>query len=124
MNGRTLVLLVALLGLIAGSARADERLERLLARAEKEAPDEVQLCVIKQFGRLSGFFAKVREVEKVEGWQQVRARGEAAFAAWDEHKRDFAWRSEKFEVLWDIKDGTRLKLNEVSIGGIARKAEP
>ena len=117
-------LLLAYLAATTLLAAADERLERLLARAEKEAPEEVQLAVIKQNGRLSGFFAKVREVEKVEGWAQIRARGEAAFAAWDEHKRDFAWRSEKFEVLWDIQDGTKLKLNEVSIGGIARKAEP
>lgn len=118
---KALCLLLALLGTV--TLRADAALERLLAQAEKDAPEEVQLHVIKSSGRLSGFFAKVREVDKVEGWQQIRASGEAAFAAWDNLRRDFVWRSEKFEVLWDIKDGKRLKLNAVSVGGIERKAD-
>ncbi len=116
----TLILLLAL-----GTwVRADEARDRLLALAEKEAPEEVQLHVIKLTGRLSGFFAKVREVEQVQGWQQIRATGEAAFAAWDNHRKDFVWRSEKFEVLWDIRDGRRLRLNSVSVGGLTQRADP
>lgn len=118
-----LCLLVTLcLGLAAHAA--DAQLERLLGQAEKEAPEEVQLQVIKTTGRLSGFFAKVRDVEQVQGWQQIRATGEAAFAAWDNQRKDFVWRSEKFEVLWDIRDGRKLRLNSVSVGGIAQRADP
>lgn len=118
-----LILFLAGLCLATANCAADAQLEKLLAQAEKEAPDEVQLHVIKTAGRLSGFFAKVREVEQVQGWQQIRASGEAAFAAWDNLRRDFVWRSEKFEVLWDVKDGRRLKLNSVSVGGIERRAD-
>lgn len=117
------ILLLTGLCLATASCAADAQLEKLLAQAEKEAPDEVQLHVIKTTGRLSGFFAKVREVEQVQGWQQIRASGEAAFAAWDNLRRDFVWRSEKFEVLWDVKDGRRLKLNSVSVGGSERRAD-
>lgn len=102
---------------------ADAGLEKLLAQAERDAPDEVQLHVIKTTGRLSGFFAKVREVEQVQGWQQIRASGEAAYAAWDNLRRDFVWQSATFEVLWDVKDSRKLKLNSVTLGGIERKAD-
>jgi hypothetical protein len=119
-----LLFAVLLAGLGTAAHAADGQLERLLTQAEKEAPDEVQLHVIKTTGRLSGFFAKVREVEQVQGWQQIRATGEAAFAAWDSQRKDFVWRSEKFEVLWDIRDGRKLRLNSVSIGGVSQKADP
>lgn len=118
------LLFAILLAGLGTAAAADSQLERLLAQAEKEAPDEVQLHVIKLTGRLSGFFAKVREVEQVQGWQQIRATGEAAFAAWDNQRKDFVWRSEKFEVLWDIRDGRKLRLNSVTVGGIAQRADP
>jgi hypothetical protein len=119
-----LLFAVLLAGLGTAAHAADAQLERLLAQAEKEAPDEVQLHVIKTTGRLSGFFAKVREVEQVQGWQQIRATGEAAFAAWDNQRKDFVWRSEKFEVLWDIRDGRKLRLNSVTLGGVSQKADP
>lgn len=119
-----LLFAVLLAGLGTAAHAADAQLERLLAQAEKEAPDEVQLHVIKTTGRLSGFFAKVREVEQVQGWQQIRAIGEAAFAAWDNQRKDFVWRSEKFEVLWDIRDGRKLRLNSVTLGGVSQKADP
>lgn len=116
--------LTVLFCLLCGTLLAtDAGMEKLLAQAEKEAPDEVQLHVIKTTGRLSGFFAKVREVEQVQGWQQIRASGEAAYAAWDNLRRDFVWQSAKFEVLWDVKDGRKLKLNSVSLGGLERKAD-
>ena len=120
----SLLFVILFAGLGAAAHAADAQLERLLAQAEKEAPDEVQLQVIKTTGRLSGFFAKVREIEQVQGWQQIRATGEAAFAAWDNQRKDFVWRSEKFEVLWDIRDGRKLRLNSVSVGGISQKADP
>lgn len=120
----SLLFAVLLAGLGTAAHAAEGHLERLLVQAEKEAPDEVQLHVIKMTGRLSGFFAKVRDVEQVQGWQQIRATGEAAFAAWDNQRKDFVWRSEKFEVLWDIRDGRKLRLNSVSIGGVSQKADP
>ncbi len=97
--------------------------QRLLDRARQEAPGEVQLHIVKTTGRMADFAAKVRKVERVPGWPQVRAEGEAAYSAWDNHKRDFAWRSEKFEVLWDVSDRGDLKLNAVTLGGISRKAD-
>lgn len=124
MLRRLLPLLLGLLVLSGAALAADPVLERLLERAEKEAPDEVQLHIIKTVGRLSGFFAKVREAEQVQGWQQIRVSGEAAFSSWDNLRKDFVWQSAKFEVLWDIKDGKRLKLNAVSLGGLERRADP
>lgn len=117
-----------LLGLVfllvgAGLVRAEDGLKALLDQARAEAPGEVQLHVIKTTGRMSDFAAKIRTVEQVPGWQQIRVKGEAAFSAWDNHKKDFAWRSEKFEVLWDIVDARELKLNSVTLGGIERKAD-
>lgn len=120
----SLLFVILLAGLGTAARSADAQLERLLVQAEKEAPDEVQLHVIKTTGRLSGFFAKVRDIEQVQGWQQIRATGEAAFAAWDNQRKDFVWRSEKFEVLWDIRDGRKLRLNSVSVGGISLKTDP
>ena len=123
---RWLLNLFFLLGTFAlASAASDSAAaeQRLLERARQEAPGEVQLHVIKTTGRMADFAAKVRKVERVPGWPQVRAEGEAAFSAWDNHKRDFAWRSEKFEVLWDVTDRGELKLNEVTVGGISRKAD-
>lgn len=103
---------------------AEDPQEKLITLAEKEAPEEVQLQLIKSTGRLSGFFAKVREVESVDGWQQVRAKGEAAFASWDNAHGDFVWQSRKFEVRWDIvKDGKRLRLFSVTLDGVERRAE-
>lgn len=116
--------LLPLLVLVAPAVRAEDAEAARLAQAREEAPGEVQLHVARTTGRLSDFVAKVRTVERVPGWSQVRARGEAAFAAWDQHKRDFVWRTEAFEVLWDIDDRGRLKLNAVTLGGISRKADP
>ncbi|MBA4138788.1 MAG: hypothetical protein C0518_15895 [Opitutus sp.] len=115
-----LILLFASVGLL----RAEDDLSALFAQARAEAPGEVQLHVIKTTGRMSDFAAKVRTVEQVPGWPQIRAKGEAAFSAWDNHKKDFAWRSEKFEVLWDIVSARELKLNSITLGGIERKIDP
>lgn len=113
-------LLLAVLSLPA--LRAEDAAAALLVRAREEAPAEVQLHVAKTTGRLSGFFARVREVGRVPGWPQVRARGEAAFAAWDQHRRDYVWRTESFEVLWDVDPEGGLRINTVTVGGIARRA--
>ena len=96
---------------------ADTALERLLAQAEKEAPEEVQLHIIKTYHQLSSFLAKVRHVEQVQGWQQISVVGEAAFASWDGRQRDFVWHGGKFEVLFDVVDGKKLKLNTVTFDG-------
>lgn len=102
---------------------SDPALDRPLVQARDEAPGEVRLHIVKTYGRLSDFFATVREVERVEGWRQVRVTGEAAYAVWDRRRHDYEWRSEIFEVLWDILDDGRLKLNAVSLGGLSRKAD-
>ena len=123
MFARRILLVVAAISAGSLAALANVIPERLLELARKEAPGEVQLHVIKTTGRMTDFAAKVRSVEQVPGWSQIRAKGEAAFSAWDNHKRDFVWRSEAFEVLWDVTDRGELKLNEVSLGGVSRKAD-
>lgn len=102
---------------------AETTLDRLLKQAEKEAPAELQFYLIKTYERMSGFTCKVRATEQISGWQQIRVSGEAAFSWWDSHKKDFVWRSGKFEVEFDIVKAEKLKLSSVSFDGIARKAD-
>ena len=117
-------LLVALIPfLISASLFGKETYAELIAQAEKDAPTEVQLHVIKTGGRLSSFTAKVREVGQIPGWQQIRAKGDAAHAVWDNLRKDYVWQTEKFEVVWDIIEARKLKLNSVSLGGIERKVD-
>lgn len=97
--------------------------DELLAQAEREAPRELQLHVVKIKGRLSDFIAKVRNVEKVSGWHQIRVTGDAAYAAWDNLRKDFVWDGGKFEVLFDIKDNKRLELNSVTFAGRTSRAD-
>lgn len=113
---RAFLVLGLAVALGAATGWAEPTLDHALAQAEKEAPGEGRLHIVKTRGRLADFFAKVREVERVEGWRQVRVTGEAACAVWDRHRRDYEWRSEVFEVLWDVHDDGRLKLNAVSLG--------
>ncbi|MDO8542003.1 MAG: hypothetical protein Q7S40_16315 [Opitutaceae bacterium] len=97
--------------------------DRLIARAAAETPDELKLHLLKSFGRVSSVTTKIRKVEQVSGWQKIRASGDAAFSVWDNSRRDYLWRTEKFEVEFAIVDGTALKLDTITFGGISRSAE-
>lgn len=124
MNLLRLILMFGLLGLTGLTATADPHYGKFIEQAEQEAPGEVQLHIIQTYGRLSNFIIKVREVERVAGWQQVRATGDAAFAAWDSLRKDYVWRGGKFEVLYDIVDAKKLKLNAVTFDGTTSRADP
>jgi hypothetical protein len=113
-----------LLGLAGLNAETSPHYGKFIDQAEAEAPGEVQLHIIQTYGRLSNFIVKVREVERVAGWQQVRATGDAAFAAWDSLRKDYVWHGGKFEVLYDIVDAKKLKLNEVTFDGTTTRATP
>ncbi|MCF7689715.1 MAG: hypothetical protein K9N01_15600 [Cephaloticoccus sp.] len=123
MNFRQLLLVCGILSLGLGFARAETYSDPLLSQAEQEAPGEVQLHIIKTYGKLSNFIAKVREVEQVRGWQQIRVEGEAAFASWDNLRQDYAWNGGKFEVLFDIVESRKLKLNTVTFKGQSTQAD-
>ena len=124
MKPLPLLFLFCLTALICIPLRADPTMAGLLKQAEQEAPGELQLSIIKTYGRLSNFISKARTIEQVPGWQQIRVQGDAAFAAWDNLRRDDVWHGGKFEVLYDIVNGDRLKLNSVTFDGQTTKADP
>ncbi|MCC6414884.1 MAG: hypothetical protein IT582_03120 [Opitutaceae bacterium] len=115
-----LILLLALAGL--GIARAADSTDSLFEQAQAEAPGELQLHIAKTKGRLSDFIAKVRHVDKVPGWTQIRVTGDAAYAAWDNLRKDYVWNGGKFEVLFDIVEAKRITLRSVTFAG--RTSEP
>ena len=118
--------LIALgLALLAGPVgAADNPIDRLLQQAEADAPSELQFHIIRTHGRLSSFLSKIRTVEQVQGWQQIRVEGEAAYAAWDALRKDFDWHGGKFEVIYDIIDVRSLKLNSITFNGRTSRADP
>ena len=124
MNLLRISLLFGLLGLTGLNADTDSHYGKFIDQAEAEAPGEVQLHIIQTYGRLSDFIIKAREVERVAGWQQIRAKGHAAFASWDSLRKDYVWHGGKFEVLYDIVDAKKLKLNAVTFDGNTTRAEP
>lgn len=106
----------------AGSGTAPT-LEKLLRQAEDEAPQEIQFHILKTQNRLSNFIAKTRNVEKIDGWQQIRASGDAAYAVWDNSRKDFVWRGGKFEVVFEITNDSRLKPVSVTFDGTTHRVE-
>lgn len=114
------LLLFALLGF--GTSRAAAATDDLLEQARADAPGELQIHVVKTKGRLSDFIVKVRHVEKVSGWRQIRVTGDAAYAAWDNLRKDYVWDGGKFEVLFEIVDANRLELHSVTFAG--RTSQP
>lgn len=98
-------------------------IDNLIAQATAATPDELKLFLLRQHERVSSVMTKIRKVEQVPGWQKIRASGDASFAVWDNSRRDYTWRTEKFEVEFAIVDGTALKLDRVMFGGISRQAE-
>jgi hypothetical protein len=96
--------------------------DRLITQATAETPDELKLHLMRTNQQVSSLTTKIRKVEQVPGWQKIRATGDAAFAVWDNSRRDYVWRTEKFEVEFAIVNGTSLKLERVTFGGISRQA--
>jgi hypothetical protein len=97
--------------------------DQLIAQATAETPDELKLHLLQAFERVSSVMTKIRKVEQVPGWQKIRATGVASFSIWDNSRRDYVWRTEKFEVEFAIVNGTELKLDTVTFAGISRQAE-
>lgn len=95
--------------------------DRLIAQATAETPDELKLHLMRTNPQVSSLTTKLRKVEQVPGWPRIRASGDAAFAVWDNSRRDYVWRTEKFEVEFAIVNGTTLKLDRVMFGGISRQ---
>ena len=116
------VWLFVLLGGGLASASAEDYYDRLKAEAVQETPGEVQLHIIKSQGRLSDITAKIREVVKVPGWAQIRVEGEAAYSIWDSYRKDYVWRSGRFEVIFDIVAHKKIKLNSVRFDGQTTQA--
>lgn len=124
MNPRACLLLLAGLVLAFRPALRADVAPDLLEQARAEAPGELQLHIAKTSGRLDHFLSQIRKVEQVPGWSQVRVEGDAAFAAWDALRKDFVWHGGKFEVVFDVVDGRRLKLASVTFNGETSRAEP
>lgn len=98
--------------------------DRLVERATAEAADELKLYLLKSHDRsLASLTTKVRQAAPVPGWPKIRVSGEASYSVWDNFRRDYVWRTEKFEVDFAIVAGTSLKPDRVSFGGISRPVE-
>lgn len=97
--------------------------DHLIAQATAEAPAELKLHLLKQEQRVSSVTTKIRKAEQVPGWQKIRISGDASYSVWDNYRRDYVWRTEKFEVEFAIVSGVSLKLDNVSFAGISRAAD-
>ncbi len=97
--------------------------DQLTRQATTEAPGELKLYLQKAYDRVSSLTCKVREAAQVPGWQKIRVRGSASFSQWDASQRDYVWRSEKFEVVFDIVDGGSLRVDTVAFGGFAHSVD-
>jgi hypothetical protein len=98
--------------------------DQLIARATTDAADELKLSLLKHHDpSLASLTTKVRQAEQVPGWQKIRVSGEAAYSTWDNFRRDYVWRTEKFEVDYQIVGGTSLQPDRVSFGGISRQVD-
>ena len=98
--------------------------DQLIAQAVTEAPEELKLYLVKSGERVSSLTTKIRKTEQVPGWQKIRVSGDASFSTWDNLRRDYVWRTDKFEVEFAIvSGGTALKLDTVSFAGISRQAD-
>ena len=98
-------------------------LDQLLQQAITETPDELKFYLIKGFDRVASVTCKVRKAEQVPGWQKIRVSGEAAYSSWDGSRRDYVWRADDFEVVFEIIDGKSLQADTVSFGGISRAVD-
>ena len=98
-------------------------IDRLIAQATAEAPEELKFHLRKSQPQLASITTKIRKAEQVPGWQKIRVSGEASVATWDNYRRDYTWRTEKFEVEFAIVSGVSLKLDNVSFAGISRAAD-
>lgn len=108
---------------VSAAPPAPNLMEKLIAQAAEEAPDELKLHLLRMNERVSSVTTKIRKVEQVPGWSKIRASGDASFSVWDNSRRDYLWRTEKFEVEFAIVNGTDLRLDTVTFAGISRQAE-
>lgn len=97
--------------------------DKLIAQATAEAPEELKFHLRKSQPQLSSVTTRIRKVEQVPGWQKIRVSGDASVATWDNYRRDYVWRTEKFEVEFAIVAGISLKVDNVSFAGISRAAD-
>ncbi len=98
--------------------------EQLIKQASAEAIDELKLHLIQEYKRVSELTAKIRTAERVPGWRRIRVSGDAAFASWSKHERDYIWRSGKFAVEFDLTTDNALKTTSVMFDGITRPVGP
>lgn len=97
--------------------------QTLKERAAAVAADEVRFQLLESYQRLSALDCKVRSVEEVAGWSQIRVTGVAAFSMWEPFREDYVWRSGKFEVVFDVVNGDTLEADTVTFDGISHRVE-
>lgn len=97
--------------------------DRLIEQATAETPEELKFFLRKTNPQVASVTTKVRKAEQVPGWQKIRISGDASVSTWDNYRRDYVWRTEKFEVEFAILSGVALKLDNVSFAGISRAAD-
>lgn len=96
-------------------------IDQLIAQASTRAADELKLYLLKSHERsVSSLTTTVRKAEQVPGWQKIRVSGDAAYSTWDNFRRDYVWRTEKFEVEFAIVDGKAIQADRVSFAGVSR----
>jgi hypothetical protein len=95
----------------------------LIEQAKTETADELKFYLIKSFNQVSSLTTKIRKAEQVSGWSKIRVSGEAAYSTWDNYRRDYTWRTGKFEVEFAIIDGRSLRIDTISFGGIPRQVD-
>ncbi|HUR57118.1 MAG TPA: hypothetical protein VM029_05385 [Opitutaceae bacterium] len=98
-------------------------IDRLIAQATAEAPEELKFYLRKSQPQLASITTQIRKAEQVPGWQKIRVSGDASVATWDNYRRDYVWRTEKFEVEFAILSGVSLKVDNFSFAGISRAAD-
>lgn len=97
--------------------------EVLIEQAKTETADELKFYLIKSFNQVTSLTTKIRKAEQVPGWSKIRVSGEAAYSAWDNYRRDYTWRTGKFEVEFAIIDGASLRIDTISFNGISRQVD-
>jgi hypothetical protein len=107
----------------AASAPTRTVTDDLVTQAVAEAADELRLHLLKRGERVSSLTTRVRQAGQVPGWPKIRVSGDAAYAIWDHSRRDYVWRTDKFEVDYAIVDGVSLKLDTVTFAGVSQQAE-
>lgn len=101
-------------------AVTDSREALLRSRATDETGDELRFYLLDRHPGISAVDCKVRTIEEVPGWSQLRVKGVAAYSVWDPFRRDYRWSSGKFELIFNVKDGDALEADAVTFDGISQ----